>query len=186
MTAKLVNHIADLPGRPAVVTIDGYSGAGKTILGESLARILPSRVTLLLEVELWAHGWSDLAGAVERVAAVVDGLRDGPVTTTTWNWWTEQEEEPIVLEPAPIILVVGCGAGQIEADLSVWIDAPEDVRLARVKARDPYDWSEHWEEWKEQELALLDRFDAQSNADYVLDAEDIAALIEAGGTPLDT
>lgn len=186
MKARLVNHIADLPGRPAIVTIDGRSGAGKTILGESLARILPSRATLLLEVELWAHGWGDLAGAVERVRSVIDGLRDGPVTTSTWNWWTEEEEPPFVLEPSPIILVVGCGAGQIESDLSVWIDVPEDERHARVRARDPYDWSEHWAEWKAQEEALVERFDVEASADYVLGSDDISAIMAEGETPLDS
>lgn len=87
MEKKLANRIADLE-RPTVVTIDGFSGAGKTMLGEALARDLNSRDadTLLLEVELWAHGWSDLAGAVERVRTAVAALRRGPISTRTWNW----------------------------------------------------------------------------------------------------
>lgn len=178
MKARLVNHIADLPHRPAVVTIDGFSGAGKTVLGEFLSRTLPARSTLLLEVELWAHGWGDLAGAIERLrTVVVAGLKDGPVTTRTWNWWANEEEPPIVLDPRPIILVVGCGAGQIDSDLSVWIDLPEEERRARVRKRDPYDWSEHWDEWAAQEKALLEVYDVAANADYVLHGDDLAGII---------
>lgn len=172
-----MNHIADLPARPAIVTIDGFSGAGKTVLGESLSRILPSRATLLLEVELWAHGWGDLAGGVERVRHLVDSLKDGPVTTSTWNWWTEEEEPPTEITPRPIILVVGCGAGQIKSDLAVWIDLDEESRLARVKARDPYDWSLHWDDWAGQERALLRTYDARAHADYLLDAEDLEDIL---------
>ncbi|WP_182354833.1 hypothetical protein [Flaviflexus huanghaiensis] len=185
MTRILTNRIAELP-RPAVVTIDGLSGAGKTFLGEALSRELHAAGlhSLLLEVELWAHGWTDLAGAVDRVAGVVAGLRDGPVETRTWNWWTESEEPPILLKPRPVIIVVGCGAGQIRSHLSIWIDADEKLRATRVASRDPYDWSEHWDEWARQEQELLLRWDARANADVRFQATPSGELIPAPDTPL--
>ncbi len=139
MKRTLANRIADLAPRPAIVTIDGPSGAGKTFLGEALSRELAAGGlhSLLLEVELWAHGWSDLSGAVDRVRSVVADLQEGPVTTRTWNWWTESEEPPIVLHPRPVIIVVGCGAGQIPSHLSIWIDADEELRASRVAAGGP-------------------------------------------------
>lgn len=186
MRTILANQIADLGARPAVVTIDGFSGAGKTVLGEWLARELtssgPAHHATLLEVELWAHGWQDLAGGVSRVSDVVRALRSGPARTSTWNWWTEEEEAPIVLEPRPIILVVGCGAGQIPADLSIWIDSDETLRADRVSARDPYDWSEHWAQWARQERALLDRYDARAHATYRLISDDQGLRLSQPGS----
>ena len=176
MRAQLVNHIADLPADPAVVTIDGFSGAGKTVLGTALQALLPTRPALL-EVEMWAHGWEDLAGAVQRVRAVVEGLRHGPVRTRMWDWSAGRLDGPQTIAPSPVILVVGCGAGQIDSDLSIWIDVPEDVRLRRVTARDSYDWSEHWETWAAQERALLEQCDARRSADWLLTADDVASLL---------
>ncbi|AZN29429.1 hypothetical protein EJO69_03225 [Flaviflexus salsibiostraticola] len=172
MKRTLANRIADLAPRPAIVTIDGLSGAGKTFLGEALVRELAAGGlhSLLLEVELWAHGWSDLTGAVDRVRRVVADLQEGSATTRTWNWWTESEEPPIVLHPRPVIIVVGCGAGQIPSHLSIWIDADEELRASRVSARDPYDWSEHWDEWARQEQRLLTQWDARAQADVRLTA----------------
>lgn len=173
MKIGIVDHIAELTtregNRPIIVTVDGFSGSGKTSLAEGIARELNSRGrgygTLLLEVELWARGWGDLAGGVRRVNDVVEGLQSGPTETQTWNWWTETLEDPIVLKPKPVILVVGSGSGQIHSDLAIWLDAPRDTRRERVARRDPYDWSDHWEEWESQELGLLEVHDSRAHAD---------------------
>lgn len=176
MYLALVDHMADFversKGDMVTVTIDGFSGAGKTSLGERLVREFQSRTpaihSLLLEVELWSKGWGDLHGAVERVREVAQGLQSGPVQTQTWNWWSETVEDPLVLTPKPLLLIVGSGSGQIPSDISVWIDADRELRQRRVASRDPYDWSQHWDEWEAQELELLERHDSRKHADFRL------------------
>lgn len=177
MYQALVDHIADslsqAGGEMVTVTIDGFSGAGKTSLGERLVREFHGRdvAVLFVEMELWARGWGDLEVAVHRVKELAEELRDGPATTRTWNWWTETLEEPITLSPKPLLLIVGSGSGQIPADIAVWLDCDRDTRQERVSERDPYDWSEHWDEWESQELRLLTNHDSREHATYRFSCE---------------
>lgn len=69
---QIVRAISSLP-TPAYIAIDGPSGSGKSTLARQLRQHFPD--SLLLEVEEWAAGWEDLAGAVVRLTKVVEDLR---------------------------------------------------------------------------------------------------------------
>ena len=149
---QILTRLESLP-TPAVITIDGRSGSGKTTLAHYLAQ---DRHATILEVELWSCGWQDLAGAIQRLAPVVKNLKTGPVHTHIWDWTRETWVETRI-EPAELVIVVGCGANCLESDLAIRLYASESVRRARVTQRDHYDWSEHWQSWADQETALRDQ-----------------------------
>lgn len=166
MISDLINHIAGLP-RPAIITIDGRSGAGKTTLAAHLRAALKDRVgTVSIEVESLCQGWDDLHSAVARARALVPTLGEEQVYGQ-WDWESEQWR-PVHHNPAPLTFLVGCGAGQIDADFAIWVEAPPQLRRSRVARRDPYDWSEHWDTWERQETELLRHRDARECADLVI------------------
>ncbi|MDO5723429.1 MAG: hypothetical protein Q4P33_03375 [Flaviflexus sp.] len=166
MHSPITSRIADLAKdhQPVIVTIDGRSGAGKT----SLAGELATPDTLLIEVEMLAAGWHDLAGAVRRADRLIAQLRRGPAEVTWWDWHAGTWGETVMLIPRPIIMLVGCGSGQVRADLALWLEAPERVRKARAMARDADSWSDLWADWAAQEERLLGDVDARSHADIVI------------------
>lgn len=169
MHPDIASRIADLTGQapdhqPVTVTIDGRSGAGKS----SLAQRLATRDTLIIEVEMLAAGWHDLAGAVRRAGRLIADLRRGPACVRWWNWHAKAWNDPVIVEPRPIIILVGCGAGQVKADLAIWLEAGEQIRKARAMARDDGTWEEYWQAWADQETELLAGYDAAAGADIII------------------
>ncbi|MFC5369435.1 hypothetical protein [Arcanobacterium bovis] len=72
---------------PLFVAVDGRSGSGKTTLAHTLAADFQKIgvSTTIFEVEEWAAGWYDLAGAVQRVSMLVHALRNASNLTDTDN-----------------------------------------------------------------------------------------------------
>lgn len=157
-----------------LVGIDGRSGSGKTTLARALAVLLERRVEII-EVELFIGGWDALTSDIGRVAELARDLRRGHATARAWDWhegrWGRNVWIPQTGE-ADVVIITGCGATSAPVrehlDLTVWIEAPEAVRRERVRARDPYDWSAHWDTWARQEEALLAQFPSNARNDLIL------------------
>lgn len=191
---QIVRAISSLP-TPAYIAIDGPSGSGKSTLAKRLRQHFPD--SLLLEVEEWAAGWEDLAGAVARLTKVVENLRaaakfspfassaaaadleNSPlatdpnpaptlVTTSRWDWQKNSWRKAEKLHPAPLTFLTGCASAALPVDLIIWIEAPEDIRRARTARRDSYNWSSYWDIWAEQEAEIAARFHSRENADFIL------------------
>jgi uridine kinase len=142
---------------PLVVGIAGGSGSGKTCLAAALVDALgPERVALLCHDAYYRD-----RGAVEPAArAAVDydvpealdqplflehlrALRAGrPVRPPTYCFTTHRRTgHAAPLTPGAVVVVEGIlllwePAVRAALDLSIYVDAPEDVRLARRVARD--------------------------------------------------
>lgn len=163
-------------GRPIILGIDGRSGSGKTRYGAALAQASDLRVCSF-EVEDFIGGWGALTRDIGRVADITAEIKGGGTAyAERWDWHAGRFSELVRLpEPADarIVLVVGCGSTSAKMrphlDLTVWLEAPERVRRARVCARDSYDWSEYWDAWAAQEAELLAECPSHLNADIVVD-----------------
>ncbi|WP_160149021.1 AAA family ATPase [Arcanobacterium ihumii] len=168
---RVRGRIQESSSQPIFVAIDGRSGSGKSTFAQELAKELTSYniPSLTIEVEEWAQGWFDLRGAVDRVTSIVEALRNSTgVETQRWNWVSEQWNQTETLFRHPVTIVAGCGAGLTQCDYTVWIEAPEELRLSRVQNRDDYDWSEFWQVWADQESELYQIYDVPAHADYQL------------------
>ncbi|MBM7824339.1 para-aminobenzoate synthetase [Arcanobacterium pluranimalium] len=159
---------------PFFVAVDGRSGSGKTTLAHTLAADFHTIgiSTAIFEVEEWAAGWFDLAGAVDRVRALIHELRDtSGVTTSRWDWEANVWRAAELVAPASLYLVTGCGSGATGCDFTVWVEADARVRKQRVQARDSYDWSEYWQVWADQETAIYEHFNVTQIADIRLSTD---------------
>ncbi|MCW0213986.1 MAG: hypothetical protein OJJ54_11565 [Pseudonocardia sp.] len=146
------------PGPP--VTVDGFSGSGKTTFAAELGRALGAPV-LSME-ELYA-GWDGLAAAVplavEWIAAPLAAGR--AARWRPWDWTRDvRAEEWRTRQPAPFVVLEGCGAGAAAlrpyTGTSIWLECPPEVRDRRLRARE--DWPGYApfrERWSAQERALL-------------------------------
>jgi len=174
--AELPALIRDRPpvGALRLVTVDGYSGAGKSRLTGRLARELGRAPTVHLD--LFYPGWDGLAEAVglavEWVAAPLVAGR--PARWRRWDWaegrFAEWRETPW----APVVLLEGCGAGSAAlrpfASTAIWLDTPASLRERRLRVR--HDWpryAPHRARWAAQEGAHFAAERPWEHADVVVD-----------------
>ncbi len=145
------------PGRPTLVAVDGADGAGKTILADELAPLVPGAVRASLDdfhharahrhaegrtgATVWERSF-DLA-AVRR--ELLDPWRRGAGSPYRRRWH-DLESDRLVdaayerVPPDGVLLVDGVFAQRPELadawDLVVWVHADVPVRMARLAARD--------------------------------------------------
>jgi hypothetical protein len=178
-----------LPAGPAVVAVDGRSGAGKTTLARSAVAALGARGVPAAAVHLddLYPGWDGLAAVVPVVVEHVLGRLAGPgqVVVPTWDWALGRPGPPRPLPalgpPRPaVVLIEGAGAGARAATPwlagVVWVDADPVKRRGRALARDGDLYAPHWQRWAAQEEAYAARELLPGRADLVLDT--------SGGEPV--
>ncbi|MEA5453952.1 aminodeoxychorismate synthase component I [Sinomonas sp. JGH33] len=157
--------------RPAVIAVDGRSGAGKTSLAVELAAALREhRSVILLHLEDFYPGWDGLAEGIRRCAdAALGPLRGGEAARwRAWDWLADADGEERWTEPADVVVLEGVGAGAAPlralADAVVWVEAPAEDRRRRALARDGETYAPHWDHWAAQEDAWLAADDVPSAA----------------------
>lgn len=154
---------AQVPGRPALVGVDGRSGSGKTDLALCLEEAVRAGggTCAVVHLDDLYPGWSGLAaGLVPLCSQVVEPLRRGvDGAYTSWDW-TASRPGPRRVVPARDVVVLE-GVGTLAApcaaglDLRIWLEAPAAVRRERALARDGEVFAPHWQEWADQERALF-------------------------------
>ena len=157
------------PGR--LVCLDGPTGSGKTTLAEALAQVVPGCVVVHTDDLL--HGWGGLPGLSASVEALVTPLADGePGRWTRWDWHAGDWAETRVVEPGGLLVLegVGCWSPAIAelVGLLVWLEADDDLRLARGVARDGESMREHLLQWRVDEEALHSAHGTRGRADLVV------------------
>jgi hypothetical protein len=189
--AALADAIRVAPARLGavrLVCVDGPAGSGKTTFAGRLAEALgPGAAVLHLE-DLYA-GWT-LTGAVARLTAgVLRPLAEGrPGAHHRYDWSAGRfAPEPVPVLVPEVLLVEGCGSAPRALDrwttLRAWVEAPEDLRLARGLARDGAGMAVEWQRWLAVEATAFAAEDTRGRCDLAIDG---AAGIDDGGyTPLD-
>ena len=161
-------------GAVRLVTVDGYSGAGKSRLTGRLTRLLDRAPSVHLD--FFYPGWDGLAEgvdlAVEWVARPLVAGRAARWRRFDWDagGFAEWRETPW----APFVVLEGCGAGSAAlrpyTSTAIWVDAAATVRERRLRAR--RDWARyapHRAAWAVQEDAHFGRERPWTRADLVVD-----------------
>ncbi len=180
--AVLAERAAAAPprlGPVRLVCIDGPAGSGKTTLAAAVGRELVGRGldAAVLHLDDLYDGWAGLEGSLwPRLAAqVLEPLRRGRPGRYQRYDWDAGGFDGWVDVPVPAVLVLeGCGSARRAAApfvvLTVWVEAPPDLRLARGLARDGEAARAHWERWMADEAAHFAREGTAERADVHLDA----------------
>lgn len=173
--ALLAAPLASASSATRVLCIDGRAGAGKTTLAALLEREMLERGHDVETVHMddVYEGWGGLLRAGETlVADVVVPVRDGvPGRYRRYDWARGERAEAVVVRPADVLLVEGCGSAPPAADpdLLVYVTAPHALRLQRGLARDGEDAREHWLAFMADEELLAARDRTRERAHVVLD-----------------
>lgn len=156
---------------PFVVAVDGPSGSGKTVLGAALARDLGAP---LVQMDDLFAGWDGLAAAPGLLTEqVLEPLaRGGRAAYRRWDWHQDDWAEEVEVPRTDLLVVEGCGSSVGPAaphvDLAVWVEAPDEARMARGLARDGESYRPHWERWAAQESQVYAADGTRSRAHVVV------------------
>jgi uridine kinase len=94
---------------------------------------------------------------------VLQALRVGATARyQVWDWVRDVGGEWVDVPPGRILIVEGVSATRQEVaapwDLTIWVDAPQDVRLARARERDGEAMLHRWlDDWMPSEQAYAER-----------------------------
>jgi len=170
ISAALANA-APRAGGTRVVAVDGRSGAGKTSLAAALRDRLGAPVVSLDDLY---GGWDGLEHGIDLlVSAVLEPFAAGQAARVPrYDWVAGEWAEPAAVEPPPILIVEGVGAGARRAaafeSVLVWLEVPAPVRKKRALDRDGAAFAPHWDRWAAQEDAMLARDRTPERADIIL------------------
>ncbi|WTS98352.1 hypothetical protein OG904_26610 [Streptomyces sp. NBC_00096] len=151
----------ELAGEPAslgpvrVIGIDGHAGSGKSTFAGVLAEALGGAPVLHLD-DVATH--EELFGWEGRLRAqVLEPLAAGrPAHWAPYDWVERRFAAERVLEPAPVLLVEGVGAGRraLRPYLArlLWMETPRVMSWGRGRNRDGRELSDFWDGWERAEL----------------------------------
>lgn len=153
-----------------LLCIDGPAGSGKTTLAGQVFETFPgSRVVHLDDLY---DGWSGLPRVGRQLASLLGPLAEGrPGSYRRFDWAADAYAETVVVDPVDLLVLEGVGAGSSPPHLVtalVWLDAPEQVRLARGLERDGAAMEDHWIRWQRDEAEHFAVHRTRERADLVV------------------
>ena len=169
-----------------IVAVDGRGGASKSTLAAKLASALDATVVHTDDFASWDNPLDWWPALLEQV---LEPLARGETATFVPNDWGGPPKERVVVEPGGVVVLEGVSASR-EAfrpylALSIWVETPREVCLARGLARDGADALPQWEAWMAREDAYIERERPHEHADVVVRGDepaDVGALRRKLGT----
>jgi uridine kinase len=172
---SLARRVLDLPpscGPVRLVAVDGPAGAGKTTFAGRLATGLNCQVIHSDDFPVpWEEGPAPWFHALDE--QVLRPLQDGrPGGFRRYDWVRGAYAGHVAVPVAPALVIEGVGtARRSAADLlafTVWVEAPEPVRLRRVIDRDGPELEPRWREWFAAERAWFAEDGTRDRADLIV------------------
>ncbi|MFD0025767.1 uridine kinase [Streptomyces sp. NPDC058382] len=173
----LTRHAAGLRALPPscgpvrLIAVDGHAGSGKSTFAARLAAALGGTPVLHLD-DLATHAeffdWTD------RFREQVTGpLSIGePARYERYDWTARRFGPPRTLEPAPVVLVEGVGAGRraLRPFLAhlLWMDLPAEESWERGRRRDGPALTAFWDDWIAAERAHFSADPSRPAADALV------------------
>jgi uridine kinase len=171
-----VRGVADAhPDRTVFVGIDGFGGAGKSTLATAIAERV-SRAVVVRVDDFWGPNIAEWDWLRFRAQLLEPLLAARPARYQVWNWVDDVGGEWVEVAPGRVVVVEGVSSTRTEAgvpwDLTVWVEAPRDVRLARALERDGPDLMRRWlDDWMPSEEAYAARERPRDRVDLVVDGD---------------
>jgi uridine kinase len=166
-------------GGTRLVAVDGPSGAGKTEFAARLAGALSALTgeqTPIVHTDDLLDGWDDQLTFWPRlVDGVLEPLAAGrPGRYHAYDWHAARfGSQWRTVAPAPAVLVEGFSSARAEIrprlTLAVFVTAPDELRLARVLARDGPDLLPYLRKWRRIEELHFAADATAAHADLLVD-----------------
>jgi uridine kinase len=158
-------------GAGRLVSVDGPAGSGKTTLAGEVAAL--SGATVVHMDDLY-DGWSGLPRIADQLDGLLLPLAEGrPGSYRRYDWHAGAFAQTVSVPPAPLLVLEGVGSGAAAYErlrtALAWVEAADEVRMARGLARDGDAFAPHWQAWARDEAELFGREQTRERADLVVD-----------------
>ncbi|WP_433240329.1 uridine kinase family protein [Streptosporangium sp. CA-135522] len=169
--AEVIRELPPSCGPVRLVVVDGPGGSGKTTFADRLARVLDAQV---IHSDDFPVPWDEppvawFTQVEEQVLVPLAAGRAGRYRRYDWarGAFTDWVDVPV----APVLLLEGVSTARrtTPAALAVWVEAPDELRLARALARDGASYAPQWREWMRAEQEWFASDGTRSRADLLLD-----------------
>ncbi|WP_037649575.1 uridine kinase family protein [Streptomyces flavidovirens] len=153
--ARCLRALPPSCGPVRLVAVDGHAGSGKSTFAARLAAALGGAPVLHLD-DLATH--QELFEWTGRLREQVTGpfSRGESARYATYDWTLRRFGPACPLEPAPVVLIEGVGAGRaaVRPDLArlLWMDLGARESWARGRRRDGPAQAEFWDGWTAAEM----------------------------------
>ena len=176
------------PRRTIMIGIDGRGGSGKSTFARAVAEAVAD-VTVVDFDDFYrpsverSHGretgdrelggdfdWRRLRKEVLKPLAV-----DQPARYRRYDWNLDRLRDDVhVVDPGGVVVVEGSYSTRPELrdfyDVTVWVDAPQPIRLRRGVERDGEDARDRWlNEWMPEEDRYIAAVQPAAHADVIID-----------------
>ncbi|MFC9942572.1 uridine kinase family protein [Streptomyces pratensis] len=148
--ARRLRSLPPSCGPVRLIAVDGHAGSGKSTFAGRLAAALGDAPVLHLD-DLATHeelfAWTD-----RLMEQVLEPLARGETAYyAPYDWTARRFGPPRTLDPAPVMLIEGVGAGRTAmrpflAGL-LWIEGDREASWERGRDRDGPGLSEFWDGW---------------------------------------
>lgn len=166
---------------PAIIAVDGRSGAGKTTLAGALCESVPNAVVVQADDLMWWEPmwqWSHLA-----IDGIFEPLRRGQDAHLVPPQWKERGRNGSIDVPqdCDLLILEGVGASQLPfreyLDAAIWVQSDYEVARERGLARDTAsgsngeaeDAAAFWAEWQQSESLFLEADMPWVRADFIVE-----------------
>ncbi|OON82035.1 uridine kinase family protein [Streptomyces tsukubensis] len=171
-TAHALRRLSPSCGPVRLVAVDGHAGSGKSTFAERLAAELGGAPVLRLD-DLATH--EELFEWTARLEEQVLGplSRGERARYTPYDWVARRfGPEERVVEPAPVVLVEGVGAGRraVRPWLArlLWMDLATGTSWARGRLRDGPELTGFWNGWERAEARHFALDPSRPYADFLV------------------
>jgi uridine kinase len=170
---RAVRRVAEqFPDRTVFVGIDGFGGAGKSSLADAITAVVPRAAVVRVD-DFWGPNIAEWDWARFGAQVLRPLLAGQPARYQVWNWVDDVGGEWVELASGAVVVVEGVSSTRAEAgvpwDLTVWVEAPREVRLARALERDGPHLMHRWlDDWMPSEDRYAARERPQDRVDLLV------------------
>lgn len=173
VVAAVSRLAASRAGQTRWVGVDGWGAAGKTTLARAIAAAPADAVVIHIDdfASPRIPEWDWRRFDAQVVAPLAAGR---PARYQRWDWASDTGAEWHEALPGSVVVVEGVSSTRREVRapwaLTVWVDAPLELRLRRAVERDGAAMLPRWrDDWLPSEEAYVARERPQERADVVID-----------------
>jgi uridine kinase len=168
-----VRQLADrFPDRTVWVGVDGFGGAGKSALADAIAARV-ARASVVRVDDFWGPSIPEWDWSRFNTQVVTPLLAGRPARYQIWNWVDDVGGEWADVATGRVVVVEGVSSTRREVgvawDLTVWVDAPREVRLRRALERDGAAMMRRWrDDWMPSEERYAARERPRDRVDLIV------------------